>query len=95
MKKIILAASKAPSEGNSQPWEFIIIDDQRIIDQCAELKYQLNKGYGLKPGDDPKAAKERALKQKASFKNASVVTFVLPVTKSEWSSLANGCVGKF
>jgi nitroreductase len=73
LKKIILAASKAPSGGNSQPWEFIIIDDQRIIDQCAELKYQLNKGYGLKPGDDPKAAEERALKQKASFKNASVV----------------------
>ena len=46
LKKIILAASKAPSGGNNQPWEFIIIDNQRIIDQCAELKYQLNKGYG-------------------------------------------------
>jgi len=73
LRKIILAASKAPSGGNSQPWEFVIIDDSKIIDQFAELKYQLNKGYGLKPNDDPKAAEERALKQKTSFKNASVV----------------------
>jgi len=73
LRKIILAASKAPSGGNSQPWEFIIIDDPKMIDQFAELKFQLNKGYGLKEGDDPRAAEERALKQKTSFKNASVV----------------------
>ena len=35
LKKIILAGSKAPSGGGSQPWEFIIIDDQKIIDQLA------------------------------------------------------------
>jgi 5,6-dimethylbenzimidazole synthase len=73
LRKIILAASKAPSGGNSQPWEFIIIDDQTLIDQFAELKYQLNKGYGLKEGDDPKEAEARASRQKESFKNASVV----------------------
>lgn len=44
LRKIILAGTKAPSGGNCQPWEFIIVDDQRIIDQLAELKYQLNKG---------------------------------------------------
>jgi 5,6-dimethylbenzimidazole synthase len=73
LRKIILAASKAPSGGNSQPWEFIIIDDPKLIEQFAELKYQLNKGYGVKEGDDPKEAEGRALKQKASFKNASIV----------------------
>ena len=44
LRKIILAASKAPSGGNSQPWEFILIDDPKLSEQFAELKYQLNKG---------------------------------------------------
>ncbi|MGZ3604563.1 MAG: nitroreductase family protein, partial [Syntrophales bacterium] len=42
LKKIILAGTQAPSAGNSQPWEFIIIDDQKTIDQIAEQKYQLS-----------------------------------------------------
>jgi len=36
LKKIILAGTQAPSAGNSQPWEFIMIDDQKTIDQIAE-----------------------------------------------------------
>jgi nitroreductase len=43
LRKIILAGSKAPSAVNRQPWEFIIVEDQKIIDQLAELKYQLNR----------------------------------------------------
>jgi len=43
LKKITLAGTKAPSAGNCQPWEFIIVDDQKIIDQLAELKYQQNR----------------------------------------------------
>lgn len=73
LRKLILAASKAPSGGNSQPWEFVILKDQKMIDQFAELKYQLNKGYGLKEGDDPKEVEARARKQKESFKNAAAV----------------------
>ena len=42
LRRLLLAGSKAPSAGNRQPWEFIIIDDQRIIDQLAEIKHQLN-----------------------------------------------------
>jgi len=40
LRKIILAGTKAPSGSNVQPWEFIIIDDSRIIEQIAEHKYQ-------------------------------------------------------
>ena len=39
LRRIILAGAKAPSAGNRQPWEFIIVDDSRIIDQ-------LGKGHG-------------------------------------------------
>ncbi len=40
LRKIILAGTKAPSGSNVQPWEFIVIDDPRIIEQIAEHKYQ-------------------------------------------------------
>lgn len=39
VRKILLAGVKAPSGSNVQPWEFIIIDDPRIIEQIAERKY--------------------------------------------------------
>lgn len=73
LRKLALAGSRAPSGGNSQPWEFIHIKDAKLIDQFAELKYQLNKGYGLKEGDDSKEVEARARKQRDSFKNASIV----------------------
>ena len=76
LKKIILAGTKAPSAMNYQPWEFIIVDDQKIIDQLAELKYQQNRRlspsrYGEGAGQNE--VEERALKQKKSFQNASIV----------------------
>lgn len=40
LRKLMLASTKAPSGSNVQPWEFIIIDDPRIIEQIAEHKYQ-------------------------------------------------------
>ena len=40
LQKLLLAGVKAPSGSNIQPWEFIIIDDPRIIEQIAEHKYQ-------------------------------------------------------
>jgi len=41
IQKLLVAGAKAPSGSNVQPWEFIIIDDPKIIEQIAELKYQL------------------------------------------------------
>ena len=38
--QLLESAVRAPSAGNVQPWEFIVIDDRKIIEQIAGLKYQ-------------------------------------------------------
>ena len=73
LRKLLLAGSKAPSGGNRQPWEFIIVDDQRIIDQLAEIKHQLNRQFVAQEGETQKDVESRALFQKRSFGNASIV----------------------
>jgi nitroreductase len=73
LRKIILAGSKAPSGGNRQSWEFIMIDDAKIIDRLGEIKYQLNRKFSPGPGETQKEVEERALNQKRWFQNASVV----------------------
>ena len=73
LRKIILAGTKAPSGGNRQPWEFIIIDDPKIIDQLAELKYRHSKKKSPQEGEGDKEIEQWALYQKGSFRNASVV----------------------
>ncbi len=47
LRRLIQAGSRAPSASNSQPWEFIIIEDQKIIDVIAEQKGKLE---GLRGG---------------------------------------------
>ncbi|MFC1908984.1 nitroreductase family protein [Chloroflexota bacterium] len=39
LQKLLLAGVNAPSGSNIQPWEFIIIDDLKIVEQIAEYKY--------------------------------------------------------
>jgi nitroreductase len=73
LRKLILAGTKAPSAGNRQPWEFIIVDDQKIINQLSEIKYQLNRQFTPQAGETQKEVDERALFQKKSFENASIV----------------------
>ena len=43
LRRLLLAGAKAPTGRNLQTWEFIIIDDQEIADQLAEIKYQMNR----------------------------------------------------
>lgn len=65
LRKIILAGSRAPSGSNSQPWEFIWVNDPKIIDQIAEQKYQLScKG---------RTTDEMAVRQRNAYRNSSVV----------------------
>ena len=40
LRKLLLAGVKAPSGSYVQPWEFIHIDDPKIVEQIAEHKYQ-------------------------------------------------------
>ena len=91
LKKIILAGVQAPSAGNSQPWEFIIIDDQKIIDQIAEQKYQLSLTMPPRAGEGPDEGHKRALGQKKSFENASAVAVCYQNghAASAWLSIEN------
>ena len=73
LRRIVLAGTKAPSGGNRQSWEFILIDEREIIDQLAEIKYQLNRKFSPGPSETQKDVEERALNQKKGFQNCSVV----------------------
>jgi nitroreductase len=73
LRRVLLAGSKAPSAGNRQSWEFIMMDDKKIVDQLGEIKYQLNRKFSPGPGETQKEVDERALNQKRWFKNSSVV----------------------
>ena len=58
-----MAGTRAISADNSQPWEFIIVDNPQLIEQIAEHKYQLNFAA------HPPTAKQ----QKNVYKNCNVV----------------------
>jgi len=91
LRKIILSGTKAPSAGNSQPWEFIIIDDQRIIDQIAEQKYQLSLTMPPRAGEGQDKVHERTLGQRKSFENASAVAVCCQkgTASSAWLCIEN------
>jgi nitroreductase len=73
VRRIVLAGSKAPSGGNSQPWEFISIDDPEITEQLGELKYQISRKFTPKAGQTQEDVEEQALNQKRGFQNAAAV----------------------
>ena len=95
LKKIILAGSKAPSSRNSQPWEFILVEDQKIIDQLAEQKYLLSRKMPPAEGEGQDKVEERALSQKKSFENASVIAVCHPKGQvpSAWLCIENVSLG--
>lgn len=73
LRKLLAIGAKAPSSGNRQSWEFILVEDRKRVDQIAELKYQWNRKFPPGPGESQKEVDERALNQKKWFQNASVV----------------------
>jgi nitroreductase len=92
LRKIIMAGTWAPSAVNRQPWEYIIVDDQGIIDQLAELKYQLNKKKDPDRGDmNDEELEKGALRQKKYFRNTTVVAVCNEVEweRSVWLSIEN------
>lgn len=68
LRRIIRAGSQAPSASNSQPWEFIIIDDQQIIDEIASQK---GKQESLRGG------KRRIAIEEGLYVNSSVVALCI------------------
>ena len=92
LRRIILTGTKAPSAVNRQPWEFIIVDDQPMIDQLAELKYQLNRKEDPDRGNMTDEERERgALRQKRYFRNTSIVAVCNQAgwERSVWLSIEN------
>jgi nitroreductase len=85
LRKIIRAGTLAPSPGNRQTWEFVIVDDPGLIEKMSERKYILNRGN--KPRNEPVSPeKEKVGKtQKDSFANASLV---LVYHKPGWAEVA-------
>ncbi|MFC2045679.1 nitroreductase family protein [Chloroflexota bacterium] len=65
LRKIVHAATRAMSAGNRQHWEFIIVDDPKLISEIGEHKYQQNL-----VSDYPREDTER---QKTAYQNCSVV----------------------
>ncbi len=65
LRKILLAGTKAPSGSNVQPWEFILIENPKVIEQLAEWKYQQTLEMSLPP--------EKAAGQKNAYQNCTVI----------------------
>lgn len=89
LRKIILAGTKAPSALNRQPWEFVIVEDQSIIDQLAEMKYRLTLNTLVRNAEKQKKLKKIANAQKESFRNASIVAVC---NKVEWERSVWLCI---
>jgi nitroreductase len=73
LKRIILAGTKAPSATNNQPWEFVIVLEQTLIDKIADLKYELTLKLAPPGAAGQAKFKHRAVAQRDSFKNASIL----------------------
>jgi nitroreductase len=91
LKRIILAGTKAPSAVNRQPWEFVHVDDPALIELIANIKYELTLKNALEHSEEDDALKNRALAQKDSFKNASIVAVCNQVEweRSVWMCMEN------
>ncbi|OGO21689.1 MAG: hypothetical protein A2144_13680 [Chloroflexi bacterium RBG_16_50_9] len=91
LKRIIIAGTRAPSGVNMQPWEFIVVDDPKIKDQVAEIKYQLaltNPPPEIGGLSQPLSEREkRASWQKSGFQKASVICQVS--NRRHWAALGS------
>lgn len=77
LDRILQAGSEAPSAGNRQSWEFIVVEDRDLIAKIGEFKGQLNRNFHpphmedyLTPGQ---IEASQGPGQKESFANASLI----------------------
>lgn len=84
LRRLIWAGSRAPSASNSQPWEFIVVEDQKIIDGIAEQK---GKQEGLRGG------RNRVAIEMGLYRNSSVVAICIKKgglsTAAAWTAAEN------
>lgn len=92
LKRIMVAGTKAPSGINLQNWEFIVVDDPKIIDKIVEIKYRLgitnpagrDQGIEYRP---PFGREDMAARLKRGFQNASVICQVS--NRRHWAALGS------
>ena len=88
--RIIEAATKAPSGGNSQPWAFVVVDDRDKIGQLAKLaKVEFAGMYenamkNRQPGDPPPLPRLKLLVE--DFENIPVLVYPCAVRPAGSSS---------
>jgi nitroreductase len=92
LKRILAAGTRSPSGQNKQNWEFVAVDDPGIIDKISQVKYVYNRGKAA--GEEvPEEQEKGALKQKDSFKNASLIVVYcnreLADTVGPWCCIEN------
>ncbi|MFC2038216.1 nitroreductase family protein [Chloroflexota bacterium] len=84
LRRLIQAGSRAPSASNSQPWEFIIVEDRGIIDVIAEQKGKME---GLRGGS------RRVAIETNLYNNSSVVALCIKKggmsTAGAWTAAEN------
>ncbi len=73
IKKLLLAGVKAPSGGNKQSWEFILVEDRELIDKLAEYKYYMNREFKPAEGQTRDDVEKAARFQQKAFANANVI----------------------
>jgi 5,6-dimethylbenzimidazole synthase len=94
LKKIILAGTKAPSARNTQPWEFIIVEEQSLIDKIGDIKYEFTLKLAPENGKDRDNFEKMAAAQKDSFSNASILAVCHREggDSSTWLCIENICL---
>ncbi len=95
LTRILAAGTKAPSSMNKQNWEFVVVEDQALIEQISQIKYVMNRGKAA--GEPvPEAQEKGALRQKASFQNASLIIVYcnreLADNSGPWLCIENMCL---
>lgn len=73
IKKLLLAGAMAPSSKNNQSWEFVLVEDQELINKLAEFKYHMNREVEPAEGQTQEDVEKAARFQQQAFTNASVI----------------------
>lgn len=89
--RIVEAATRAPSGGNSQPWAFIVVDDRELISKLAEVAREQFAGMmanalsHMQPGDPPPMPRLKLMVE--DFENIPVLVYACAVRPSESASV--------
>jgi len=104
LNQILEAGRWAPSRGNSQPWKFIVLDDEQIRKELAEViptgKFFAQATQGIAVVVDPKASKHPEQEGAAAIQNILLAAHALglgtcwiSVRGTDWAETAAKVLG--